>query len=203
MLDVSTPSPLRQAQPATAVVTRAGGADLEVRVWPPEHVWAVGSDLSEAGHEWEAALPDESGLPSSLVLRREDGFSDSDVVAVVAGLDQPGLATLGYLAPDERGECPRVPGPQPADRDRVVFVELRQEHPDSCWQLRGFGSSAALRRLRAATAGLGTGAPGPPDGERSAVLSLPGRDGIVQELVERLDRAGLDGHVRVLRAHRA
>ena len=35
--------------------------------------------------------------------------------------------------------------------------------------------------------------------DRSVVLELPGRPTVVQELVEGLDAAGLDGHVRVLR----
>lgn len=199
MLDVSTPSLARDPAQVTAVVTRAENADLEVRVWPPEQIWAVGADLRDAGHEWEAALADESGLPSSLVLRRSAGFSDGDLSEVVVGLDRPGLAILGYLGADELGACARVPGPQPIDRDDVVFVELRQQRRGRRWQLNAFGAATALTRLCAAAAEISVGASVRPHDEGSAVLWLPGREGIVQDLVERLDRAGLDGHLRVLR----
>lgn len=201
MLDVSTPSPTREATQATALVTRAGTGDLEVRVWPPEHVWAVAGDLGEAGHSWEAALPDESGLPSSLLLRRDAGFTDDEVRDLLADISTPGTAVLGYLDADDAGACPRVPGPQPEDRDHVVFVELQQLPYAGRWQVRAFGASAALTRLRDAARGLAVGTPPRPGDRRSAVLELPGRAGAVPELVERLDRAGLDGHVRVLRHH--
>ena len=203
MLDVSTPSPTRDATQATALVTRAGSSDLEVRVWPPEHVWVVAQDLDEAGHAWEGALPDESGLPSSLLLRRERGFADHEVQHVLADLDRVGRGTavLGFLEPDDAGACTRVPGPAPQDRDHVVFVELRQLPYAGRWQVRAFGAAAALTRLRAAARGLAVGIGPRPGEERSAVLELPDRDGAVTDLVERLDRAGLDGHVRVLRQH--
>lgn len=203
MLDVSTPSPTREATQATALVTRAGASDLEVRVWPPEHVWAVARDLDEAGHPWEGALPDESGLPSSLLLRRERGFTDHEVGHVLADLDRLGrdTAVLGYLAADDAGACTRVPGPTPRDRDHVVFVELRQLPYAGRWQVRAFGSPAALTRVHAAAAGLAVGRGPRPGEERSAVLELPGRASAVSDLVDRLDRAGLDGHVRVLRQH--
>lgn len=203
MLDVSTPSPAREAAPATALVTRAGATDLEVRVWPPEHVWAVARDLDDAGHPWEGALPDESGLPSSLLLRREGGFADHEVQRLLTDLDRlgRGTAVLGYLAADDAGACARVPGPSPQDRDHVVFVEVRQLPHAGRWQVRAFGAAAALTRLRTAARGLAVGIGPRPGEERSAVLELPSRDGVVSDLVDRLDRAGLDGHVRVLRQH--
>lgn len=205
MLDVSTPSPTREATQATALVTRAGSGDLEVRVWPPEEVWTVARDLREAGHHCEGALPDESGLPTSLLLRRDQGFSDTDLEEVVAdlGLGHPGTAVLGYLEADDAGACRRVPGPAPRHRDHVVFVELQQLPYAGRWQVRAFGAGAALARLRAAADGLAVGVGPRPGEERSAVLELPGRADAVGELVERLDRAGLDGHVRVLREHTA
>lgn len=203
MLDTSTPSTTREAAQATAVVTRASASDLEVRVWPPEEVWTVARVLGEAGHDWEGALPDESGLPSSLLLRRDRGFSDADVEQVVDDLGHPGTAVLGYLAADDAGTCARVPGPPAPGRDHVVFVELQQLPHAGRWQLRAFGVGAALSRLRTAARDLALGL-GPRPGElRSAVMELPGRDEVVGLLVERLDRAGLDGHLRVLRERTA
>ena len=203
MLDTSTPSTTREAAQATAVVTRASASDLEVRVWPPEEVWTVARVLGEAGHDWEGALPDESGLPSSLLLRRDRGFSDADVEQVVDDLGHPGTAVLGYLAADGAGACPRVPGPEPRDRDHVVFVEVHPLPRAGRWQVRAFGAGRALARLCAAAGGLAVGVGPRPGEERSVVLQLPGRPDAVGELVERLDRAGLDGHVRVLRERTA
>jgi small ligand-binding sensory domain FIST len=51
---------------------------------------------------------------------------------------------------------------------------------------------------------VGLGEPHPTTcADRSVVLELAGRPTVVQELVEHLDAAGLDGHVRVLRVHDA
>lgn len=203
MLDVSTPSPTREATQVTALVTRAGTADLEVRVWPPEHVWDVARHLDEAGHTWEGALPDESGLPSSLLLRRRDGFTDDELGHLLDDLHRlgEGTAVLGYLGAEDDGACAPVPGPHPLDRDHVVFVELHQLQHAGRWQLRAFGSAGALARLRAAARGLALVTDRCGGDQHSAVLELPDRPAAVDDLVARLDRAGLDGHVRVLRQH--
>lgn len=201
VLDTSTPSTGSVATQATALVTRASATHLEVRVWPPEEVWTVARVLGEAGHDWESALPDECGLPSSLLLRRDRGFSDADVERVVSDLGRPGTAVLGYLGADDAGTCARVPGPATPVRDHVVFVEIQQLPHAGRWQVRAFGAGAALARLRTAARGLALALGPRPDELRSAVLELPGLDGVVGQLVERLDRAGLDGHLRVLREH--
>ncbi len=202
MLDVSMPSPTRAMTTATALVTPASHGDLEVRVWPPEDVWHVGEGLTAAGHRWEPVLPDETGLPQSLVVPRRCA---GDVSRVLEGLDLPGLEVLGYGQPDARGESRRVAGPVPKGRDTIVFLELRELPYGDRWQLRGFGAPLALRTLAESCAVLAAGVVEPTDDfeRRSVVLELPGRPTVVQELVERLDAAGLDGHVRVLRAHRA
>lgn len=196
MLDVSTASPTRETTLATALVTRAGGDDLEVRVWPPEDVWAVARGLDLAGLSWEPALPDESGLPGSLVLP-----GSIDPSTVLAALELPGVAALGYLAADEAGTCHRVPGAEPVGRDGVVFVELRQCVLSGGWRVRAFGALGALRRLREAARPLCAARPGAARDFEALLLELVDRPGIVTELVERLDAAGLDGHVRVLRRH--
>jgi hypothetical protein len=86
----------------------------------------------------------------------------------------------------------------------VVFLELRELPYGGRWQLRGFGSPAALSTLARACAPLAVGLVEPDPttyADRSVVLELAGRPTVVQELVEHLDSAGLDGHVRVLRIH--
>ncbi len=203
MLDVSLPSPTRAMVAATALVTPAAHGDLEVRVWPPEDVWHVADGLSEAGHRWEPALPDETGVPQSLIVQRHCA---GDVEAVLAGLDLPGLAALGYLPPDATGVCRRVSAGSAASegRDDVVFLELRELPYGGRWQLRGFGTAVALGTLARACAPVAVGLVEPDPttyADRSVVLELAGRPTIVQELVAHLDAAGLDGHVRVLRVH--
>jgi len=206
VLDVSMPSPTRAMVAATALVTPAAHGDLEVRVWPPEDVWHVAEGLSAAGLRWEPALPDETGVPQSLLVQRRCA---ADVELVLDGLGLPGLAALGYLPPDARGECRRVAGSAPQDdrmRGDVVFLELRELPYGGRWQLRGFGSPAALSTLARACAPLAVGLVEPDPttyADRSVVLELAGRPTVVQELVEHLDAAGLDGHVRVLRVHDA
>ena len=90
------------------------------------------------------------------------------------------------------------------DQDRVL--ELRELPYGGRWQLRGFGSPAALSTLARACAPLAVGLVEPDPttyADRSVVLELAGRPTVVQELVGHLDAAGLDGHVRVLRVHEA
>lgn len=204
MLDVSLPSPTRAMVAATALVTPAAHGDLEVRVWPPEDIWHVADGLSEAGHRWEAALPDESGVPQSLIVQRHCA---ADLEQVLAGLDLPGLAALGYLQPDALGVCRRVSGASTGEtvgRDDVVFLELRELPYGGRWQLRGFGTAVALGTLAGACAPVAVGLVEPDPttyADRSVVLELAGRPTIVQELVAHLEAADLDGHVRVLRVH--
>ena len=199
MLDVSMPSPTRAVVAATVLVTPVDHDDLEVRVWPPEAVWQVATSLSEAGHRCDPVLPDETGVPESLVVARRGAAA---LERVLDGLAQPGLSAIAYLEPDARGECRRVAGQAPEGRDDVVFLELRELPYGGRWQLRGFGSPAALSTLAGACAPLAVGLVEPDPttyADRSVVLELPGWPTVVQELVEHLDAAGLDGHVRVLR----
>jgi hypothetical protein len=53
--------------------------------------------------------------------------------------------------------------------------------------------------MASALSGLVAGVVPRPDDVSSLVLEVPDRPGSVQSVVEQLDAAGLDGHVRVLR----
>lgn len=211
MLDVSTVSPTRVRTGSTAVVTCAGSS-LELRVWPAEDVWAVAERLRETGLAPEAALPDESGLPGSLLVQRDGVCEDAALRALVDRLRLPGLEVLAFGTADAAGTSRRLAGQTPGDaaavaadgpRDHVVFVELHQLPAARRWQVRALGTTGALRRMATALAGLVAGTTPRPDDVTSLVLEVPDRPGSVQSVVERLDSAGLDGHVRVLRQHAA
>jgi len=213
LLDVSTVSPTRVRTGSTALVTCAGSS-LELRVWPPEDVWAVADRLREMGVQPEPVLPDESGLPGSLLVQREGTREEAALRALMDGLRLPGLEVLAFGTADSAGTSRRVAGetspvPGPArvvadgTRDHVVFVELHQLLAARRWQVRALGTTGALRRMATALSGLVAGTPPRPDGDTSLVLEVPDRPGSVQSVVERLDSAGLDGHVRVLRQHAA
>lgn len=206
MLDVSITSPVPVAVPvarATVLVTPAGGHDVEVRVWPPEEVVTVAELLSRGGHRCHGVLPDETGLPGSLLV---EGAEEGAVKIVLDDLAAPqvaalGVVAVGYLGPDGRGECSRLPGPVAEGRDEVVFVDVCEQPVGGRWQVRAFGAPGALQRLSRAAADLALGTRGgrPARANRSLAIQLPGRPGVVQDLVARLEAAGLDGHVRVLR----
>ena len=202
MLDVSTVSPTRVRTGSTALVTCAGSS-LELRVWPAEDVWTVADRLSELGMDPEPALPDESGLPGSLLVRRRSGCDEAALRTVVDGLRLPGLEVLAFASPDAAGSSRRVVGSAPSgptgQRDHVVFVELHQVPTTHRWQVRALGTAEALCRLAMALSGLVAGVAPRPDAATSLVLEVPDRAGVVQSVVEHLDAAGLDGHVRVLR----
>lgn len=215
MLDVSTVSPTRVRTGSTALVTCAGSS-LELRVWPAEDVWAVAERLRETGMAPEPVLPDESGLPGSLLVQREGVCEEAALRALVERLRVPGLEVLAFDTADAGGTSRRVagetppplplaPAPVAADdpRDHVVFVELHQLPAARRWQVRALGTTGALRRISTALSGLVAGPPPRPDGGTSLVLEVPDRPGSVQSVVEQLDSAGLDGHVRVLRQHAA
>lgn len=213
MLDLSTLSPTRVRTGATALVTCAGSA-LELRVWPAEDVWTAAERLRDMGLAPEPVLPDESGLPGSLLVQRDGVCEEAALRALVDGLCLPGWEVLAFGAADAGGTSRRVtgetlavPGPAPvaADgpRDHVVFVELHQLPTVRRWQVRALGTTGALRRMATALSGLVAGAPPRPDGGTSLVLEVPDRPGSVQSVVEQLDSAGLDGHVRVLRQQAA
>lgn len=213
MPDVSTVSPTRVRTGSTALVTCAGSS-LELRVWPAEDVWAVAERLRETGLAPEPVLPDESGLPGSLLVQREGVCEEAALRALVERLSLPGLEVLAFGAADAGGTSRRVageaplplaPAPGTADhaRDHVVFVELHQLLAAGRWQVRALGTTGALRRMATALSGLVAGPAPRPDGGTSLVLEVPDRPGSVQSVVEQLDSAGLDGHVRVLRQHAA
>jgi hypothetical protein len=202
LLDVSTVSPTRVRSGSTALVTCAGPA-LELRVWPAEDVWAVADRLTELGMDPEPALPDESGLPGSLLVRHDGGCEEAALQAVLDGLRLPGLEVLAFASADAAGTSRRVTGEShaldPGQRDHVVFVELHHLSTTRRWQVRALGTPGALRRLAEALTGLLAGVVPRPDGRTSLVLEVPDRADAVQSVVEHLDAAGLDGHVRVLR----
>lgn len=217
MLDLSTVSPTQARTRSTALVTCAGSS-LELRVWPAEDVWAVAEQLRRMGRDPEPVLPDESGLPGSLLVLREGECEEAALRSLVDGLRLPGLQVLAFGAADATGASRRVavetssapapelepgPGPVGGQPDHVVFVELHQLPAARRWQVRALGTAGALRHLASALAGLVAGAAPRPDGASSLVLEVPDRPGSVQSVVERLDAAGLDGHVRVLRQHAA
>lgn len=211
MLDVSTVSPTRVRTGSTALVTCAGSS-LELRVWPAEDVWAVADRLRDTGLAPEPVLPDESGLPGSLLVQREGACEEAALRALVDHLRLPGLEVLAFGPADAGGtsrrvaaETPAAPAPLAADaaRDHVVFVELHQLPAARRWQVRALGTTGALRRMATALSGLVAGTPPRPDGGTSLVLEVPDRPDSVQSVVEQLDSAGLDGHVRVLRQHAA
>lgn len=201
MLDVSPVLLTREATAATALVTRVADEGLEVRVWPPEDVWSVARSLDREGLVWDAALPDESGLPGSLVVCLDGPGPDVDLAALVTIIDGPGVAALGYhpVTSDPRGAWQRLPGSEPEGRDRVVFVELQESGAGERWQVRAFGPVKALQRLHDALAELALARPVTLPPERAVSIELGAGAGTVQDVVTRLDAAGLDGHVRVLR----
>lgn len=211
MLDVSTVSPTRVRTGSTALVTCAGSS-LELRVWPAEDVWAVAERLRDTGLAPEPVLLDESGLPGSLLVQREGVCEEAALRALVDRLRLPGLEVLAFGAADAGGTSRRVAAETPAAtvplaagaaRDHVVFVELHQLLTARRWQVRALGTTGALRRMATALSGLVAGTPPRPDGGTSLVLEVPDRPDSVQSVVEQLDSAGLDGHVRVLRQHAA
>jgi len=213
LLDVSTVSPTRVRTGSTALVTCAGSS-LELRVWPAEDVWAVAERLRDMGLAPEPVLPDESGLPGSLLVQREGVCEEAALRALVERLSLPGLEVLAFGSADAGGTSRRVAGAAPltlppasgtADhaRDHVVFVELHQLLAARRWQVRALGTTRALRRMATALSGLVVGPAPRPEGGTSLVLEVPDRPGSVQSVVEQLDSAGLDGHVRVLRQHAA
>lgn len=151
-------------------------------------------------------------------MLREDECEEAALRSVVDGLRLPGLQVLAFGAADATGASRRVegesaaapepgmepgPGPVGGQPDHVVFVELHELPAARRWQVRALGTTGALRRLASALGGLVAGAAPRPDGASSLVLEVPDRPGSVQSLVQRLDAAGLDGHVRVLRQHAA
>lgn len=213
MLDVSTVSPTQARTGSTALVT-CTGSSLELRVWPPEDVWAVAGQLRRMGLDPEPVLPDESGLPGSLLVHRHGVCEEAALRDLVDGLRLPGLEVLAFGTADATGASRRVagesaevedpmPGATGGQRDSVVFVEVHQLLAARRWQVRALGTTGALRRMAAALSGLVAGVVPRPDGVSSLVLEVPDRPGSVQSVVERLDAAGLDGHVRVLRQHAA
>lgn len=203
MPDTHAPRPSKARDAATVLVTRAGTQDVEVRVWPPEQVDDVAVVLGRLGCSWSEALVDEGGVAGSLLVDHDRTLSDADVHRLVDRLaeavEPDGALVLGYVGGCEEG-FRRAGSAVPAGRDHVVFVDLHETSSPERWAVTAFGVPAALERvLVAASSGRGVGRAAHRGG--TATMELRGARS-VDVLVGRLDAAGLDGHVRVVRRRR-